>query len=420
MKENILFIVHRIPYPPNKGDKIRAFHIFRHLARSYSIHLAAFIDDPCDYQYKEKMEEMCESTCILPLHPVKARLRSLTGLLNHSALSVPYFYDHKMQEWIDSLLQKEEIQAVFVYSSQMAKYVLNIRRRGLKRIADFVDIDSDKWRQYALHKHWPASWLYRREADCLLKFEREVAAQFDTTIFVSSGELALFKQLAPEVSERVMYMDNGVDADYFSPERSYENPYADDTRVLVFTGAMDYWANIDAVRWFALHVFPDIHKLVPSARFAIVGTRPAREVQQLATLPGVDVTGAVPDTRPYLAHAHAVVAPLRIARGVQNKVLEAMAMAKVVLATSPAVEGIDINDREVLQVADTGDRFVDLAIQLLNQKKLTAAPVSRQWVCQRYDWKTNLSQINEIFTQSHSHHVGVSLLGHDKLSENPA
>ncbi len=395
--EALLFLVHRIPYPPTKGDKIRSYHILKHLARSYRIHLGAFVDDPADWRYKARLEAMCASVCLLPLRPLQAKLRSLSGLAGNSALSLPYFRKQKMQRWIDSTLMRDDVRRLFVYSSPMAQYVTGKKYASLRRIVDFVDVDSDKWRQYAQRKSWPLSWLYRREGERLLGFESRVARTFDASIFVSAAEAGLFRQLAPEAAERVCFMDNGVNFTYFSPEHEYENPYKGQSDVLVFTGAMDYWANIDAVRWFALEVFPQVRQSIPSARFVIVGSRPTRDVLQLASLPGVSVTGAVVDIRPYLAHASAAVAPLRIARGVQNKVLEAMAMAKPVLATPAAVEGVEYDNPVGLQVSDSGHQLAEMAIRLLQQDHLQPIRASREWVCQRYDWDINLGRMHELF-----------------------
>jgi sugar transferase (PEP-CTERM/EpsH1 system associated) len=395
--EALLFLVHRIPYPPTKGDKIRSYHILKHLARSYRIHLGAFVDDPADWRYKARLEAMCASVCLLPLRPLQAKLRSLSGLAGNSALSLPYFRKKKMQRWIDSILMRGDVQRLFVYSSPMAQYVTGKKYASIRRVVDFVDVDSDKWRQYALRKSWPLSWLYRREGERLLGFESCVAQTFDASIFVSAAEADLFRRLAPEAAERVCFMDNGVDFTYFSPEHEYENPYGEQSDVLVFTGAMDYWANIDAVRWFALEVFPQVRQTIPSARFVIVGSRPTRDVLQLASLPGVSVTGAVVDIRPYLAHARAAVAPLRIARGVQNKVLEAMAMAKPVLATPSAVEGIEYDNPAGLQVSDSEHQLAEMAIRLLQQDRLQPLRASREWVCQRYDWDINLGRMHELF-----------------------
>jgi sugar transferase (PEP-CTERM/EpsH1 system associated) len=399
--EDLLFLAHRIPYPPDKGDKIRSWNILKYLARSYRIHLGAFVDDPHDLRYQDKLGSMCASINLLPLQPTVSRLRSLSGLGRKIPLSIPYYYDRRMQHWVNARLEqgKGSLQRIFVFSSPMAQYVMNKRASSCRRVIDFVDVDSDKWRQYAQHKRWPVSWLYRREAERLLAFENNVATIFDASIFVSSAEAALFRRLVPEVSGRVGFLDNGVDRDYFSPERDYDNPYDEQARVIVFTGVMDYWANVDAVQWFALQVMPRIREAVPSAKFVIVGARPASEVQRLASAPGVEVTGAVPDVRPYLAHAHAAVAPLRIARGVQNKVLEAMAMAKPVLATSAAVEGIDFNAPGVLVVADDAQQMAEQAIRMLQPDTPADAGVARQWVCRRYDWDSNLMQLNQLLDE---------------------
>jgi len=396
MMEDLLFLAHRIPYPPNKGDKIRSFHILKHLARHYRIHLAAFVDDPKDMKYVRDMESMCESTCLLPLSPVLARLASLTGLLRNSALSLPYFHNSRMQRWIETLLQRTSLQRVFIYSSPMAQYVLDRDPCRMRRVIDFVDVDSEKWRQYAQRKHWPFSWLYRREGEQLARFEQAVAGRFDASILVSAEEAGLLQQLAPEAAGRIGYLDNGVDHQYFMPGRGYANPYAAESDVLVFTGAMDYWANTDAVRWFALEVFPQVRRIVPTAIFAIVGARPGREVLQLGSLPGVLVTGGVADIRPYLAHARAAVAPLRIARGVQNKVLEAMAMARPVIATSVALEGIATDAGVAVQTADDQGQFANLCVKLLQSSGPQDIARSREWVCQRYDWERNLSGLVDL------------------------
>jgi sugar transferase (PEP-CTERM/EpsH1 system associated) len=395
--KDLLFLAHRIPYPPNKGDKIRSFHIIRYLARHYRIHLAAFVDDPRDMRYVCDVEAMCASTCLLPLSPTLARLKSLRGLLCGSALSLPYFHDRRMQRWIETVIQSNSVLRVFMYSSPMAQYVMDRDPCSMRRVIDFVDVDSEKWRQYAKQKPWPLSWLYRREGKLLARFEQDVASGFDASILVSAEEAGILKQLAPNATRRIGYIDNGVDHQYFTPDCSYVNPYADEDDVLVFTGAMDYWANVDAVRWFAMEVFPQVRRVVPTARFAIVGARPRREVLRLGSLPGVLVTGAVADIRPYLAHARAAVAPMNIARGVQNKVLEAMAMATPVIATSVALAGIAIDEGVAVQLADDKVRFADLCVQLLQTTDSPAVIKSRQWVCQRYDWERNLEGLQDLF-----------------------
>ena len=404
--EDLLFLVHRIPYPPNKGDKIRSFNILRHLSRSYRVHLGAFVDDPYDMRYCDKVEALCASTCLLPLSSTRAKIRSLSGLIRKTALSPHYFYDKRMQQWVASRMASVNPQRVFVYSSPMAQYVLGENSSKIRRVIDFVDVDSDKWSQYADRKAWPLSWLYRREAAMLLQFERDIAMKFDASLFVSADEAALSRKLVPEAASSINHFDNGVDHEFFTPDRDYDDPYGGCRDALVFTDAMDYWANIDAVKWFAQEVFPKVLSEVETARFFIIGARPSREVQELSALPGVSVVGAVKDIRPYLAYARAAVAPLRIARGVQNKVLEAMAMARPIVATRGAVAGIDITGEDGVAIADNSDEFSGKIIRLLQSSGPSEFNNSRDWVCKRYDWEYNLQKLDdylEIREPDHRH-----------------
>jgi sugar transferase (PEP-CTERM/EpsH1 system associated) len=388
MKE-ILFLAHRIPYPPNKGDKIRSFNLLKYLAESYRVSLGAFVDDPKDWQYRSDVEHYCAETCLLPLSPTLAKIRSLTGLLTGEPLTVPYYTDRRMQAWVDKVLTRN-IQAILVFSSAMAQYVE--KRDSVRRIIDFVDVDSDKWRQYAEKKSGPAKWIYRREADRLFTYDRRIANAFDRSIFVSEQEAQLFTGLVPETSERVRAVENGVDTVYFRDSGDFPNPYPPDTDILVFTGAMDYWANVDAVTWFADEVFPAIRSRVPTARFFVVGARPAEAVRGLERREGITVTGAVRDIRPYLSHARLAVAPLRIARGIQNKVLEAMAMGRPVLASPAAMEGIDASGSLDAVTAEGPEAWSDAAVQMLGSGGVPAVSVkNRDFVEQRYSWKNSLS-----------------------------
>jgi sugar transferase (PEP-CTERM/EpsH1 system associated) len=299
-----------------------------------------------------------------------------------------------MRDWINERLASRNLKRVFVYSSPMAQYVNGSISSSVHCVVDFVDVDSDKWRQYARRKHWPLGWLYRREAESLLLFERDVALSADASLFVSADEAALFRRLAPEAAERVDYLDNGVDHAYFTPENEYEDPYEGSREIIVFTGAMDYWANVDAVTWFAREVFPAVRESVNTARFVIVGARPSDEVHSLASIPGVSVTGAVRDIRPYLAHARVAVAPMRVARGVQNKVLEAMAMARPVVATSLALEGIATAGHAGLCKADSASDFAAGTLGYLVSGHQGGFGDSREWVRSRYDWDSNLGRLD--------------------------
>jgi sugar transferase (PEP-CTERM/EpsH1 system associated) len=267
-----------------------------------------------------------------------------------------------------------------------------------RRVVDFCDVDSDKWRQYAEQKSWPMSMLYRHEARQLLAYERKVARDTDAALFVSAPEAELFRGLAPESDAKIGFFNNGVDTDYFSPERPYANPFASNERAIVFTGAMDYWPNIDAVQWFAAEVFPQLRARFADARFYIVGARPSAAVQALAQLPGVTVTGTVPDVRPYLAFAAVSVAPLRIARGIQNKVLEAMAMGCQLVVSPQALEGIEATPGADLLLADGADAFVGQVSALLAPAPAQMGSTARATVQHRYSWSSNLARIDSRLT----------------------
>ncbi|MCU0840247.1 MAG: TIGR03087 family PEP-CTERM/XrtA system glycosyltransferase [Thiobacillaceae bacterium] len=389
--QDLLYLVHRIPYPPDKGDKIRSYHLFRHLAARYRVHLGAFVDDPEDRRHADALRGLCASLRLIDIGPAVARWKSLRGLLTGEALTTVYYRHPAMRAWVDERLAAGVGQVV-CYSSAMAQFVM--AARGARRIMDFVDMDSDKWRQYAPTKPWPLSWLYRREADRLLDWEARVAGEFDAGLFVSAQEAADFRAAAPAVADRVGWYGNGVDADYFSPEREYDNPYAPGVEAVVFTGAMDYWPNVDAVSWFAREVFPAVRAARPRAEFCIVGSRPSSEVQALARLPGVRVTGRVPDVRPYLAHALAVVAPLRIARGVQNKVLEGMAMARSVVVSPQALEGLSATPGTEVLLAEGAEQYAARTLEALAGLDLGAA--ARQRVLTEYAWEACLARVDEL------------------------
>lgn len=404
--QGLLYLTHRIPFPPNKGDKIRSFHLLQHLSKRYRIYLGTFIDDEKDWRYAQEVKSYCQASCLVPLNPVAARLRSLPALLGNQPLTLAYYRNRQLQRWVEEILQKEDVQNAVVFSAAMAQFLS--RAAHIRRIIDFVDVDSDKWQQYALSKAWPFNWLYRRESACLLDYERKVASEFDSATFVSEKEADLFKQLAPEAAHKTTFFNNGVDTGFFSPAEDYANPYPVGARPLVFTGAMDYWANIDAVNWFAHAIFPKIRTRMPEAVFYIVGARPAKSVQALADLPGVTVTGGVKDIRPYLQHAWIAVAPLRIARGIQNKVLEAMAMQKPVVASLQAMEGINAVPDEELCVAEDAEQFVEQVHALLeaHARRTTIGLAARNRVLQAYNWSHSLARIDALLEDGHSSNTG--------------
>ncbi len=391
--EDLLLLIHRIPYPPNKGDKIRSYHLLKHLARDYRVHLATFVDDADDWQHVPTVEKMCASSHFASLNPTLARVRSLGALVKNRSLSLDYYRDATLQRWVDQTVSAHKIERVLVFSSAMAQYA--DKYPNARRVVDFCDVDSDKWRQYAEKKSWPMSWLYRHEARQLLSYERQVARDYDASLFVSEPEAALFRQLAPESDARIGFFSNGVDTDYFSPDAAGTSPFKPGERAIVFTGAMDYWPNVDAVQWFALEAMPLLRARFPDLVFYIVGARPAPAVLELAKQQNIVVTGTVPDVRPYIAHARAAVAPLRIARGIQNKVLEAMAMATPVVVSPQALEGIEAEPGKELVLAQDAAGFADAVALLLARSSNDMGLAARARVERKYSWPSNLACIGE-------------------------
>ncbi len=393
----LMFLAHRIPYPPNKGDKIRSWNILKYLTRYFRVHLGCFIDNPDDEMHRPTLEAICESCKFVRLTPLSARFRSLSALLSGSPLTLSYFRNADLARWSGDLMRQRDIQHVFVFSSSMAQYASSETAKHARRVVDFVDVDSDKWRQYAETKPWPTKWVYGRESRTLLELERKISAESDVSLFVSEAEATLFRNLAPESAGKIRVLRMGVDLDYFDPAIELESPFSDDGERLVFSGAMDYWANVDAVSWFARSVFPRIRARRPAVEFWIVGARPAPQVAALKALPGVYVTGSVPDVRPYIRHADVVVAPLRLARGVQSKVLEAMAMARPVVASPEALEGIDASIGEEVIQSDGVSDYVNKIMILLDDKSGDAMGArARTRVENEYAWSSSLASLREI------------------------
>jgi sugar transferase (PEP-CTERM/EpsH1 system associated) len=394
---NLLFLVHRIPYPPNKGDKIRSWNFLARLAESYRVHVGAFVDDPHDWRYVERFATVAATTCFLPLDRKRGLVRSLSGLLTGAPLTDGYYRDAGMRDWVRRTAAAEKIERVFVYSSSMAQYVPRNLPSGARTVVDFVDVDSDKWRQYAEKKRWPVSAIYRREHRTLLARERAISAAADATVLVSEEEAKLFRRLSPETAGRTFGVANGVDFDFFDPARPSEPPFDAAGDNVVFTGAMDYWANVDAVCWFAEEILPRIRASAPGCRFWIVGANPAPEVAALKSVPGVEVTGRVEDVRPYIAHGSVSVAPLRVARGIQNKVLEAMAMARPVVATPEAIEGIDAANGVEVFVETGAQDYAARVVSLLDRARGRAAgEAARRRVVESYGWAASLRRIEGI------------------------
>jgi sugar transferase (PEP-CTERM/EpsH1 system associated) len=392
---SLLFLAHRVPFPPDRGDKIRSFHILQYLAQRTPVHLIAFADDAADLDPPAVFTERLASCTVVPR--TKSQMRAAAEALGTGKpVSLAAFAHPAIRAAVDKVLP--EVSGIYCFSGQMAQY---LPFGGPPFVMDFVDVDSAKFAGFAEDMHGPMRWMMRREARLLGAFERKVAARASASLFVSEMEAALFR--AGGAAGRVLALENGIDSVRFDPALQYAPrntmfPNAggerDDLPLIVFTGQMDYRPNIDAVTWFVRSILPLLHQRHP-AHFAIVGRAPTAAVLALAG-DDVTVTGAVDDVRGWLASAAVCVAPLKLARGIQNKVLEAMAMARPVVASVAAAEGIDHGD--TIRVADTAQDFADRIATLIESPDAAAliGHAARAHVIGRYGWDARLAPLDAL------------------------
>lgn len=324
-------------------------------------------------------------------------MRALAGALGGAPLTEGYFTHPALRKWVDGLAAGGGIDHVYAFSSSMAPYVAGPAWRTARKVFDFVDIDSEKWMEYANAARGPRRALYRLEGRRMRAFEYRTATMADVVVVVSELEAELFRAAAPDLAGRVHAVTNGVDGNRFdpgSPAVVSPSPYPDGAPIAVFTGAMDYRANIDAAVWFAEQVFVPLNRRQQHLRLFIVGANPAPAVTRLGTIPGITVTGQVADIRPYIAHATVAVAPMRIARGIQNKVLEAMAMARPVIATKAALEGIGAADGREIIVANDAPAFEAAIMDLLKDDRGNMLGLAaRRFALENFSWADSLREM---------------------------
>jgi len=377
----ILYISQRVPYPPVRGDKITTWRGISHLAKKHEVTIVAFAHNAGDLEAAETLRQKGFTIHTVDLDMKRNKLRSLPFLLGKKPLTLGVYGSAELQRVVDREI--ENCDLAFSYSSSMGAFLLPHPHKP--RVQFVCELDSDKWAQYAGFTKFPMSWIYKREARTLLEFEREMCGAMDMNMVVTPVELAIFEERIPGAPCRVQR--NGVDLEHFNP--SYNAP---EPGHMVFTGVMDYFPNVDGCVWFAREILPEIRRRHPEARFSVVGSSPSKEILSLASLPGVEVTGFVDETRDWLARAQLGVAPLRIARGIQNKVLEAMGMGLPVVGTTNATQGVEgVPGRDFL-VADDVASQVEACCRLIAnpEEGLALGRQARAFVEESYSWETVL------------------------------
>jgi sugar transferase (PEP-CTERM/EpsH1 system associated) len=398
---DILFLAHRVPYPPDRGDKIRSFNILKRLGAMATIHVATFADDEADMAHGEALRKllgpMLESLHI-ERRGVSTPMGAAKALLTGKPVSLPLFDSAAIRRFVAETLKEKPVSTVFAFSGQMAQFVPDLPSH-VRFIMDFVDVDSAKFSAYAEAGSGPMKFAHAREAKKLFAFERWIAERADCSLFVSDAEAQLFRERAGLSPDKIRALENGIDCGFFDPEADFPRAEAPGSGpLLVFTGQMDYRPNIEAVQSFVSETLPVVRAHRPDARFAIVGRNPPAEVRELAGEEGIIVTGVVDDIRSWLAAADVVVAPLRIARGIQNKVLEAMAMAKPVVASEAAFEGIDAEPGRDLAVAAWPDQEGRAILGLLRypERAVQMGRAARERMLERYSWEAALAPLAEL------------------------
>ncbi|HTT79713.1 MAG TPA: TIGR03087 family PEP-CTERM/XrtA system glycosyltransferase [Stellaceae bacterium] len=406
----ILFLCHRIPYPLDKGEKIRAFYQLRALAEQHEVDVFSLVDDPEDLLHRVELTKYCRRLVLAQIFPWSARLRSLPRLLGSMPLTVPYFYSGKLAAAIDEAVRQRVYDRIFVYCSAMAQYIPE--EIGIPVIMDLVDVDSNKWRQYATRSKFPLSAIYRREARCLREYERQICEKSACVLVTTEREAELVRQLSPMIRVHVIPM--GVDI------RPLPEPAPDaetNAPTILFVGAMNYFPNQEAVSFFARQVLPLIRQSIPNARFLVVGRDPGRSIRELAKFPGIEVTGYVADVGPYLAQAHVSVAPFSMAAGIQSKILEALACGLPVVATPRAVQALVKDIADIIETAETAAELAAKVVYFLNDRIAAQrrGMEGRRRVTDAYGWDRPLQQLSELVE-----HPGRRAFGAPRLTTAPA
>jgi sugar transferase (PEP-CTERM/EpsH1 system associated) len=392
-RPQILYIVHRVPYPPNRGDRIRSFHILDFLSKRADVHLATLADEPVSSETMQELHKRCKHVAVAPLS--KARwLRGAASLVRGRSATEGLFGSRLLRRTLRQWARETQFDAALVFCSSVFPYLQIPELRELPAVVDLVDVDSQKWFDYAATTRGLKQYLFRVEGNRTRRLEMAACRRASTILLVSEAEAELFRRVCP--NDHTFSVPNGVDLDYF--EGSGDRGRAGHC---VFVGALDYRANIDGICWFCREVWPRVRAASPTATLAIVGRNPVRAVLDLRAIAGVEVFASVADVRPFLAEASVVVAPLQIARGIQNKVLEAMAAGRAVVASHPALEGLDVRAGEHVIEADSPDQWSSTIVRLFNDaaERSRLARAGRDFVRMHGDWETCLGPLERMWSE---------------------
>lgn len=386
----ILFVCHRLPYPPNRGGKIRPFNMIQHLSQRHEVVVGSLAHSEQEMAEGEALKNHCAEVIAEVLPNSLRWSQAGFSLLHGQPSSVAYFYSPRLRQRIAQAAHRYGFDAVIVHCAFAAQYVLDIRADF--RLMDFGDLDSGKWFDYEKSRGVPIRYGYGIEARKLRRYETQIAQRFDHCSLTTLGELEEFKTLGVAVPCSVI--PNGVDTQYFQVQHRQDSS----APVIAFLGRMDYFPNIDGVLYFAKSILPLIRQHVPEVEFRVVGSDPSSEIRQLASDPRIVVTGHVKDVRPFMEEATVSIAPLRLARGTQNKILESMAMGVPVVSTVQAAKGIQAVPGTHLLVGADPQSFAQQVVTLLQQPSLRRdiSCHAQEHLPLAHNWQSSMRILDEV------------------------
>jgi sugar transferase (PEP-CTERM/EpsH1 system associated) len=383
-------VLSRVPYPLEKGDKLRAFHQIKDLSKKHEIFLFALNDAELHPEAIATLSRYCKKIQIVNLSKWRIVLQLLLGFITNKPFQVHYFHNRKAQKIFDKFLAQIQPDRIYCQLLRTAEYVKNIHH--INKTIDYQDAFAKGMEKRMNTAPWYSRFVYSWEYQRLRHYENLAYHYFDKHIIISEQDRAF---ITHENNETIAVIANGVDMDYYHPMDAIK------TYDLVFTGNMSYPPNIDCAVFIAKKVMPIIWQINPEIKLLISGTSPAKEVKNLANN-NITITGWVDDMRLSFAKAHLFVAPMQIGTGLQNKLLEAMSMKIPCITSSLANAALKAIPNEHVIIANTPQEIANAIIQLLPdtelQKQLTESAF--KFVKQNYSWQANNSALEKIICSS--------------------
>jgi len=398
----ILVLTHRLPYAPNRGDRLRVYHMLRHLSERADVELVSLVHDADEAAHVDEMRTLVPRVTALPVAPWRARVNAAAALVTRRPLTHALLDAPGMSRTLREIYDARRPDVVLAYCSGMARFAMESPLEDVPFVLDFVDVDSRKWQELAATARWPLSWVYRREADTLGAFEARAAMRASAALVVNAREADIARALAPSANVKVVM--NGVEVDRLRPVGPPSG-----RPLVVFCGVMNYAPNHEGMTWFIRQVWPLVRAQRPEATLAIVGSHPLSSMTALCGGdPSITLTGRVPDVREWLWDAALAVAPLHVARGVQNKALEAIAAGLPIVITEAVAGGLPEAAASASLVANTPRRFADHVLHLLDRSPGERRAIAAGADLSQFAWHQTLESLYPLLKQAASESYRVS------------